>query len=766
MSWNIPLQIARLNETVEDKTSFSQLQITTITNASSLATDSNGDIVAGSIITAPSFLNINCNNITINSLLYASGTSVLNGGVSINSLLNVSGGTNLTGNLTMNNGNINMNNGKVENFSNLDTNQTLNIRTLGSFDINLIRDVANTALPSVSLKSNEISLNGNVINTGSTTITTNLFVSGISILNNATSVNSSLNVSGNATFNSVINCQNIDGVNLNISGISILNNATSVNSSLNVSGNATFNSVINCQNIDGANIDIGNNATTLNLACSANIQTVNIGSNGSAGITTINIGGTGDTVNIAGSVNNITSQNLLITDKQILLNNGAVGAGTARDAGIVIRDNNNDLQGYIITNATNGQTFNIKAPESTGVLSTPVITSNQVIATTNTISSLSSIYYRQNGGVITGAVSANSSLNVSGNTTLNGLTLRNTLNINNQQITNNLRNTYSFDAGAFPGTFGSVFINPYFPNLQANIEGMDYIRMNSLNISTGSRAELAYFGTGLTILNTPNTQINGATSINSSLNVSKTSVLNGATSINSSLNVNGLLNVSNNTNISGNMTVFTQLTCATNSTTAFTSLSSSRGYGASLILGANEVGTRRYNLISSSTASGVSGGKLAIFDEDASAYRTILSDSNGNMGIGVNNPAYLLHVNGDTNINNNFWYRINTNKVSINLGFSLFIGLVPFINSIRPSGWSTSSTFTRIATGQYTLTLGLTTNTPTQAGIAMVCFQSNGEHRKKVVCRYQTATQIGIDSFNNDVFADLDENINLIILYD
>jgi hypothetical protein len=53
---------------------------------------------------------------------------------------------------------------------------------------------------------------------------------------------------------------------------------------------------------------------------------------------------------------------------------------TARDAGIKIKDNNDDNKGYILTSST-GNYFVLKAPENDYILSTPLlfINSNVII---------------------------------------------------------------------------------------------------------------------------------------------------------------------------------------------------------------------------------------------------------------------------------------------------------------------------------------------------------------------------------------------------
>lgn len=130
----------------------------------------------------------------------------------------------------------------------------------------------------------------------------------------------------------------------------------------------------------GTILNLGENSSTVNIACSPNIQSVNIGGNGTTGTTTINIGGANDIINIAGSMNYISTTNLAISDKTIQINKDAIGSGTARNGGIYIRDNNIDNQGYIETSSL-GTSWTLKAPENNFILSTPILTQNETIAT-------------------------------------------------------------------------------------------------------------------------------------------------------------------------------------------------------------------------------------------------------------------------------------------------------------------------------------------------------------------------------------------------
>ena len=196
----------------------------------------------------------------------------------------------------------------------------------------------------------------NTSNSNSGVDTDNLIVSRTSTLNGAVTAVSTLNVSGNTTLLNALT---------SMSTVNIKDNITAT-SNLNISGNTTIEGYIYGQSLDnitaGGTLNIGSsNASIINLGNGSGIQTVNIGTNG-VGITTINIGGTDDIVNIAGSVNNIISTDLQVTDKLIALNKGSLGSGTARGAGFQIRDANDDNKAYLVVNDS-GTGYKMKPPE-------------------------------------------------------------------------------------------------------------------------------------------------------------------------------------------------------------------------------------------------------------------------------------------------------------------------------------------------------------------------------------------------------------------
>lgn len=145
------------------------------------------------------------------------------------------------------------------------------------------------------------------------------------------------------------------------------------NVSICISGTLSVDDIIARNSI--MNIACNTQTSSLNIACGNALQSINIGGNGTTFQTTINIGGANDIVNIAGSMNFISTTNLAISDKLIQLNAGSLGSATARNSGILIRDSSINNQGFIQTNNL-ANSFEFKAPENGFILSTPILTAN------------------------------------------------------------------------------------------------------------------------------------------------------------------------------------------------------------------------------------------------------------------------------------------------------------------------------------------------------------------------------------------------------
>jgi hypothetical protein len=75
------------------------------------------------------------------------------------------------------------------------------------------------------------------------------------------------------------------------------------------------------------------------------------------------------------TANNVSVNNLDVDNKIITLNKNSVGSGTAKNAGILIRDNNIDDQGFFRVNQF-GSGFIMKAPENEFIYTFPILTDN------------------------------------------------------------------------------------------------------------------------------------------------------------------------------------------------------------------------------------------------------------------------------------------------------------------------------------------------------------------------------------------------------
>ena len=275
--------------------------------------------------------------------------------------------------------------------------------------------------------------------------TDNLIVSRTSTLNSTVTAVSTLNVSGNTTLLGAVTAVSTLNVSGNTTLLNAMTSMSTVNikgnitatSNINISGNTTVEGYIYGNSLDnltaGGTLNIGSsNASIINLGNGSGIQTVNIGTNG-GGITTINIGGTGDFVNIAGSVNNIISTDLQVTDKLIALNKDSVGSGTARGSGFQIRDSNDNNKAFFIVNAS-GTGYKLKPPEDVREINfeTKNFVDGLLKISGNTIfgSSIADTEMTFNPNV-----TMMSNLNVSGRTTLfSAITAVSTLNISGNSI--------------------------------------------------------------------------------------------------------------------------------------------------------------------------------------------------------------------------------------------------------------------------------------------------------------------------------------------
>ena len=102
-----------------------------------------------------------------------------------------------------------------------------------------------------------------------------------------------------------------------------------------------------------------NNTSVVDIGKGTGVQTINVGNNGT-GATTINLGGAGDTVNISGTLNNVTTTNTQVMDKTLVLNSGGTAA-TAGTAGIYFEEAADSSNSYVRVSSDRSK-MELKAP--------------------------------------------------------------------------------------------------------------------------------------------------------------------------------------------------------------------------------------------------------------------------------------------------------------------------------------------------------------------------------------------------------------------
>ena len=174
----------------------------------------------------------------------------------------------------------------------------------------------NTVINGTTTINSNINVLGNTILNGPTTILSSLYVSGNSIINGNTTIVNSLKVSNNTISNSNIS---IIG-SLIISGISILNDATTFSSNLYISGNSLFKgmtTIMSSLYVSGNTNILGN--TTINSTLLVNANSI---LNGKLALGT-NLTVSNNTI-LNGSV--IVGSNLLVSTNSALTGNITLGA--------------------------------------------------------------------------------------------------------------------------------------------------------------------------------------------------------------------------------------------------------------------------------------------------------------------------------------------------------------------------------------------------------------------------------------------------------
>ena len=436
--------------TTRGNTTSTILNITNNTNSSSV---SNGALVITGGIGCGGSIYSGGNIRSLNTILYGSGINnadwVLNG-ISTNSNYKslIFGYNNLSGNageigFTYNNDNNSNNRVNIGFYNNTNLVNILNSGNVG----------IGTTIPSVKLEvsgdtkitgtTNSSNINtGALIISGGAGISGNLYASAIydngnRVITALTDTLQTITNRGTTTTNALSITNTTNSTNIN-SGALIISGGVGISKNI-YSGGIIYSNTFDCI---GTTLDIGTtNASILNLGTANGTTTINIGTG--VGSTTINIGGNGDIINILGSVNNVSTTDLKVTDKVITLNKDAVGSGTARTCGIQFRDNNNDNNGYIVTNST-GNGFLLKAPENANIIDFR-------------LDSFSNGILKNNSGTIT-----SSTLNISEVTGLqtaldNKFGNPNVINITNTTQSTNINNGALTVAGGV-GISGNIYI--------------------------------------------------------------------------------------------------------------------------------------------------------------------------------------------------------------------------------------------------------------------------------------------------------------------
>jgi len=379
----------------------------------------------------------------------------------------------------------------------------INISTLNSTninnsnDVNIVGSLGVTGITNLRNNLNvynDVYISGSLGITGSVDLKNNLNVSG------STNLKSNLDVSGIATFKNNVN---IIG-SLGVTGITYLHNQLNVSSDVNITGNlinsghATFNDKIITNNINSLN-------DTINIGESSNFINIGIGNNSK----TINIGNQNDIINILGNVNNIQSTNLQVFDKNIQLNSQSVGNGTSIDAGIYVRDNNNNQAGYIKI-GNNGDNWEFKAPQNNNIVKLNPI-SNSFIILDHDVSvnnNNNKIVQRNNSGDINISTLNSSNINNSNNAYIYG-SLGVTGNVN---LKNDL-----YVSGSL-GVTGAVHLNDVL-----NVSGLTNLKSN-LDVNG-------------------NLGVTGAVNFKNDLDVTGSLGVTGDVNLKNNLDVNGSLGV-------------------------------------------------------------------------------------------------------------------------------------------------------------------------------------------------------------------------------
>ena len=357
-------------------------------------------------------------------------------------------------------------------------------------------------------------------------------------INGDVSLNSRLLLNGDASLNSRVYIAK----DVSMGSRLFVSSDVSFISNLNVKGNITSNSTIYSTYYDSpnGNVFIGPATTSKNIYIGSQVN------NGAANSTSLYIGNDNDVVYLRGEVFTQTTQNLNVYAKVIQLNDGENGNAASATSGIQIRDNSNDLQGFIRV-SSNMEGFNLKTTQSSNVLRldndtmvlnngvthgmvvlTPattnytgsVIDSSYVITVNNNIDGNyngSGNFYVATKSILNGDTSMNSCFFINGDTSMNAkLFVKGDVSLNS-----------TLRVGGDTSMNSRLFVN-------------GDLSLNSRLLVNGDVSLNATLRMG------------GDVSLNSRLYVNKTSLFNADVSINSNLNLpNGGISIGKPTVTSG-----------------------------------------------------------------------------------------------------------------------------------------------------------------------------------------------------------------------
>ena len=483
-----------------------------------ISINSNLNILKNNINNNNYYINNNLyvsNNTTINNNLYISNTTLINNDSTFLSNLNINGALYI--NNILNTLNINPNNNNINIYGDI-----INIGTTNSI-INILATTTYVATNNININDKIFELN---INASSLTGFDIGSLSGFEILNLSnsgfiTTTNDATRYIIKTPNSSIINyilTQN-DNDNLYISGITIINNDTSNNSNLYITNNVLLNNISINSNIYISNNTLINNASLnsslylnnnmINNNLTTILSSLNINKYSNLNYTTIN---TNMYVSNTTILNNITiNSNLNVLNSTLFNNNLTILSDLNINNNILA---NNNITLYSNLNINNNTLFN------------------------NNVTVLSNLYV-SNNSIFNNNTSINSSLQVNNTAILNGNNNFKNINIlgnilcNLSEYSDNNNAASNIPAGCFYRTGGVVKIR-----LNNTPPILTLLGNSSVSINIGS----SYTDLGVTAIDYYNNQlqvyITSIGSNNSNILISGTSTLVTSTSLLSSGNYN------------------------------------------------------------------------------------------------------------------------------------------------------------------------------------------------------------------------------------